>query len=143
MIVLNLLKQHWINSFKALEDVVELVMIGGHHPVISQCCSSVNDIVVLLQIEEIIFLQVVITFFLDFVLDDEGHVAVREADVIFQIDPTVMCVVKSITLMIAKLLSFFGICSVLVDLADIIALQLDALLGDVDFLLLCNVRMAI
>ena len=76
MIVLNLLKQYWINLVKALEDVAELVMVCGHHLVISQGGPFVNDVIVLLQVEEIIISQVVVAFLLDLVLNHERHVAV-------------------------------------------------------------------
>ena len=57
-------------------------MVGVEAVITSQSSPTFNDVIVLLPIEEVIALQIVVPLFLNFVLDHERHVTVREADVI-------------------------------------------------------------
>lgn len=84
-----------------------------------------------------------ITLFLDLVLDYEGHVAVGQTDVVFQVNPTVVLVIESMPLMVPKSLTLLGISSILIDLANIVAFELDSLLSDINSLLLSDVGMSI
>ena len=82
-------------------------MIFLHHFfAISKRCLPSNDVVVLLQVEQVIFLLIVFIFSMDLVFDYKCHVTVGEADVLLHIQPAVLITVKSMTVVVAELWSY-------------------------------------
>ena len=144
MIVLNLLEKHWINLFKTLENIVKLIMVGCYGlSLISQGSSSINDIVVLLNIKQVILLKVVITLLLDLIFDNECHVTVRQTDIVFQVNPTMEFLIKSVSLMISKSLSLFLVSCILIYFAyPCIAFKLYTLFSNNDTLFLSDISLS-
>lgn len=76
VVVLDLLEENGIDCLETFQDVRHLVMVVDHRAVCSECCSPVDDIIVLLEIEEVVGMNVVVEVFVHFADDNEGHVAV-------------------------------------------------------------------
>ena len=103
---------------------------------IGQCCSPSNDIVVLLQVEEIIFLLIVFIFCVNFVFDDESHIAVWETNVLIQVEPTVLICVESVAEVVAEL---WHVGVTFIHVNDIVAEESNTLFGDIDLLVFGDV----